>query len=79
MPTDTLIDQIKADLARKDACPLHHFKGDDVLVFGARHTCQTCGGEFRLSEIGLYLRGFAAAGGDVNRIWPGWNGRRKTA
>jgi hypothetical protein len=75
---DTLIDQIRADLARKDACPLHQFSGDDALTLGATYPCKSCGGKFRLSEIGLYLRGYAAAGGDVNVIWPGWNGRRKT-
>lgn len=69
-----LFDQVKADLARKDACRLHQFPGGPVKKIYSWHRCLNCGGEFRLTEIGTYIRGYRAAGADVNRVWPGWDG-----
>lgn len=64
--------EIKADRARKDACQLHRFEGGFMGGIGRKYKCLSCGGEFSLTDIGTYLRGYVAAGKPATDIWPGW-------
>lgn len=64
---------IKARVARERACPRHHFGiGGGPYPLGAFYRCTHCGAERRLHEIGNYIRGYAAAGGDPKDICPDW-------
>ena len=64
---------IKRNLDTLGACPKHKFSGGKVVAMGARYTCLNCGGVMDLRSIGQYLKGYAAAGGDINEIWNGWS------
>lgn len=64
--------EVKANSAKREACPRHVFAGGDVKM-GQKVTCLACGATMSLVEAGFYIKGFKAAGGDPNAIWPGWN------
>lgn len=63
---------IRARHAREAACPKHRFEGLQSVRFGEKFTCLNCGVQMRLTDIGQYIRGYQAAGGDKDDIWPGW-------
>jgi hypothetical protein len=61
---------------RLDECPRHHFPHQaGGYVLGAKVRCDRCGGDLRLSDIGLYLRGYVAAGGNPDDVMPDWRER----
>lgn len=65
---------------RLRGCPRHYFNADaskKLRAFGERVTCVECGGEMRVSDVGLYIQGYAAGGGISDDIWPGWDGGRR--
>lgn len=62
--------KIKANTARLNACRLHRIEAGDYQ-FGKKITCRECGGEIGGPELLYYCRGYAAAGGDPGKIWPG--------
>lgn len=49
-------------------CSRHRFQGEHRL--GQRMTCLECGGTLTPSDILMYARGYAAAGGKLEDIWP---------
>lgn len=71
--TKAIMAEIRANHARLDACPRHRFwptpKG--VTLF-EKHKCVACQGTIDLSQVGAYVSGYVAHGGDANDIWPGW-------
>ena len=67
-------EEVKANKARLDACPRHRFTPVPVRL-GDRFTCTACGGVVNLADLGNYVKGYRAAGGDPNDIWPGWDRR----
>lgn len=78
MDRGALLAKIKANRDRLDACPRHRFEwnvppGGVARMFGGKVRCHNCEGEMPLVELGAYVRGFAAAGGDPNDVLPGWH------
>lgn len=65
-----LWDEVQGNLTKLTACPRHRFGGTYRL--GERKVCERCGGSMTLTAIGEYIRGFKAAGGSVDEIWPEW-------
>lgn len=66
-----LWEQVKENLKRLNECKRHRFSAETVKV-GDKLTCENCHGECRLSDIGVYIRGYIAAGGKAADVWPAW-------
>lgn len=64
-------DQVRENQARLDSCPKHSFSGE-VAAFGKKLLCASCGGMLGIVEIGMYIKGYVAAGGDPVEVWPEW-------
>lgn len=62
------------DRTRKwHACPRHFFPPQqDGYRVGQRIACKHCGVAANLREIGDYVRGYIAAGGDPSDVMPDW-------
>lgn len=72
-----LLAEVKANIARLNSCDRHLFaQGDHIRHPRHRIPCRKCGGEMQLVDIGNYIRGYEAAGGDVNDVWPGYRDKR---
>lgn len=69
-----LWEEVKANAAALDACKGHRFKDEDVAP-GEKHHCRACGGKMSIGDVMNYIRGYQAAGGDANDVWPGWEKR----
>jgi hypothetical protein len=52
-------------------CSRHRFVPAEVKV-GAYYTCLNCGGQIGAVDLGFYIDGYKAAGGNVNDVFPGW-------
>lgn len=63
-----LLSEVRANIAKLDACPRHRFSGP--VVFGKRSTCDHCGGTISNSDVHHYAAGYVAAGGDRLDILP---------
>jgi hypothetical protein len=68
-------DQVKINIAKLDACPRHRFEPVPVRM-GDKVRCDNCGGQISLVDLSHYVKGYRAAGGDVNDVWPGYDTRR---
>jgi hypothetical protein len=68
----TLFEVIKANNRRLDDCPKHLFENVPI-AFNARATCTMCGGAMDVLKISQYVRGYAAAGGNPEDVFPDWN------
>jgi hypothetical protein len=69
--------EVQANRAALDACPRHLFPNtltpaEIKVAFGGKVTCEHCNVKMGLIEIAQYVRGFIAAGGDPNVVWPGY-------
>lgn len=80
MDTGKLWAEAQTNVARLDACPRHFFRMTDEQVaagpgalFGAKLTCERCGGRMDMLGVNQYIRGYTAANGNPNDIMPGWN------
>lgn len=71
-PAQTLWAQVKANRARIEDCKRHRFPGGAGIRLGQKHVCLECGGEMQLTEVGPYIRGYEAAGGNADDIWPSY-------
>ena len=67
---DNLFKQIKANRAKLIGCARHRID-PDTYKFGKKMTCLACGGEIDGMELSSYVRGYQAAGGNPEDIWPG--------
>jgi hypothetical protein len=64
---------IRQNRTTLDNCPKHRFSCEQVTItLGVKLRCLECGGDMILTEIAQYIRGYVAAGGDANEIWPGY-------
>jgi hypothetical protein len=68
-------EEVKANQSRLDGCPAHRFDMGEVVMLGQRIKCEACGGIMSLTDATMYVRGYKAAGGDPNNVWPGFEGR----
>ena len=74
----TIWEEVKANIARIDACPRHRFEGDRAAVkLGVRQVCLNCGGAMGIVDIGNYIKGFEAAGGSADAVWPGYRKEKR--
>lgn len=62
-------DQVKRNNAQLSGCSAHRFRGG-APAFGKKMVCFNCKGEISLAEIGTYIAGYRAAGGDAADVWP---------
>jgi hypothetical protein len=67
--------EVQANHAKLASCPRHRFEGGSVKI-GQKVTCLNCGGMTGLVHVGDYIDGYRAAGGDVNDIWPEYDGKK---
>lgn len=69
-----ILEQIRENQDRVRGCRVHVFPaiGNNYRL-GQKLTCLNCGGVMDLREVGNYLRGFAAAGGNPQDVLPDWN------
>lgn len=67
----TLLAEVQENRRRVDGGPRHRFEPIKVKL-GQRVRCGECGGEMRLPELGSYIAGYEAAGGNADDIWPGY-------
>lgn len=68
-----LWEEVKERNRRWAACPRHFFPHQpDGYRLGVKIACQHCGVEAGLREIGEYIRGYIAAGGDPTDVMPDW-------
>lgn len=68
-------EQVKANHAKLRNCKRHRFPEGDVKI-GQKMVCLECGGEMDLTRIGEYIRGYQAAGGKADDVWPGYERKR---
>lgn len=64
-------EDMKLNHAKRSACKRHFFDSPEIKL-GVRLICQNCGGEMMLSDVGFYISGYEAAGGNANDIIPGY-------
>lgn len=67
-----LIELIRDNIRKLHACPRHRFKTDVKIEFGGKVACLECGGTMDMLDASEYTRGFIAAGGDPELVYPGW-------
>lgn len=61
---------------RSCACPRHFYPHDpEGYRIGQKVQCAHCGVNASLTEIGSYLRGYMAAGGNPADVMPDWEPR----
>lgn len=64
---------IRANQARLDNCPKHHFNiTQPPYAFRTKFTCTNCGGNLDALQAFAYAKGYEAAGCDPNEIIPGF-------
>ncbi len=68
-------DDVKVNRTRLDGCKRHLWLYEKVTL-GQPIKCEHCGGTMQLTDAGMYVRGYVAAGGNPDDVWPGWNKRR---
>jgi hypothetical protein len=66
-----LLAEIQANSKLIANCPRHRVDPTNHK-FGQKMTCLNCGGKRDAYSFLMYARGYKAAGGDPNDIWPGW-------
>lgn len=73
MLTKDDIAEIKERVRREQNCPRHLYKiGPGPYGLGTYYICAHCGSRRRMFEIGQYLRGYVAAGGNPKDVCPDW-------
>lgn len=72
--TKKLLAEIRENNRRWRECPRHRYEAwnPDKHQLGQKHTCLQCGSSKSLTDIGCYIEGYQAAGGDPNDIMPNW-------
>jgi hypothetical protein len=70
----SLWEEVKVNMAKLNACPRHRFTPVPVKL-GDKFTCTVCGGVTGPTDLGNYIKGYRAHGGDADDIWPGWSTR----
>lgn len=63
---------VKENRAKLNGCNQHTFDPAQYDRLGAKLTCLKCGGVMPATDVGEYVRGFRAAGGDPDLVWPGF-------
>lgn len=70
---ETMIKDARAMAERIRNCPKHRFPASAKNYrLGESLTCLNCKGRLTLIEVGNYVRGYKAAGGDPKDVIPDW-------
>jgi hypothetical protein len=70
------MNEIRERVAREQACLKHRYEvGPGPYAMGAKYRCTHCGAEKRMHEIGDYVKGYQAAGGDPKDVCPEWKAK----
>lgn len=64
-------DEVKANKEKLKACPQHRFDALEVKI-GQKIVCLECGGTMGLTQAADYVTGYRDAGGDPEKVWPGF-------
>ena len=67
-----LLIEVRANTAALENCPLHFFDVNAERKFGEKYICCNCGGKLNAGGVSQYLAGYEAAGGDVEKVFPGY-------
>lgn len=67
--------EVRANQAKLNAC-LRHTISPDPRKLGERVTCIHCGGMMSVTDMSMYVKGYEAAGGDCDDIWPGFRAEK---
>lgn len=70
---DRFAEATRENHATRDSCQLHKFNPAEYK-HGKSPVCLNCGAWVSAQRVYGYIEGYAAHGGDVNDIWPGYNG-----
>lgn len=73
--TKRLWEEVKENSHRLEGCKRHRFEGGALEKLGQRYRCLDCKGQMGLTDIGSYISGYEAGGGDCNDVWPGYRDR----
>ena len=73
---DDILVQVRANQAKLSGCKQHRFDGGKTVKLGMKCECLACGGTISLTDAGWYIKGFEAAGGSADDIWPGYHARK---
>jgi hypothetical protein len=73
LDTGALLANIRANRDRVEGCKRHRIIWPAIRRFGMKLDCAACGGKLSLSEVGAYVRGYMAAGGNPDDVAPWWN------
>ena len=63
--------EVQENFRKMRECRRHRFEHQTVTL-GMKINCLNCGGYLRLTDIGQYIAGYKAAGGDAADIWPAY-------
>ncbi len=68
--------EVQENQRKLNSCKKHRFEGGAAKM-GQKFGCLECGGTLGLTDIGYYVKGYVAHGGNVNDIWPGFERRHE--
>lgn len=68
---DAILAVIRANRERLDSCDRHLFEYEKVQI-GQKLACSKCKGTMQLTDAGWYVKGYEAAGGNADDVWPGF-------
>lgn len=67
------IRQVRVNSQMLRSCPRHEFLVHSPTLL-QKVKCNKCGGTLSLVDASYYVRGYVAAGGNADDVWPGWKG-----
>lgn len=71
-----LFAEVRENHRKLDSCPRHTFDPPEEIRLGTKLTCIHCGGILGIGDIGYYIKGYVAHGGDSADIWPGYDKKK---
>lgn len=69
---EEILEGVKENISRLKGCSKHKFIKPDQPWMMKLIPCEHCGGVMRLTDIGRYIEGYKAAGGNPNDIMEGF-------
>lgn len=72
-----ILAEIRENSRKLAACKRHTFSVSAPLRLGHKMTCVHCGGQMNIVDIGYYIDGYEAAGGDADDVWHGYHKSRE--
>ena len=73
LAASVVYEELQANQKRLNECKRHHFPTFPEVTLGMKLDCSKCGGRMDAVHAYAYAKGYAAAGGDANDIFPHWS------